>query len=203
MNDQKSVLGNFSADYQILKLKQTADWATARKHYRKLALVWHPDKFSDRPREKEHAQKQFIELTKAYKSLKKFQSVHKRLPFEHLEPEAARPDAILNGDAEGDDKPSRVDPNNLDMGTLARDADKIDERVVKRSPIKKILWSMVATVLVGVTIAFFFIQDQKASQKIIEAGRQVVKEAPPSEFMPTPAEIRRSESKGAFIRSGH
>ena len=198
MNHQTTSQDSFKVDYLTLKLKQGADWPTARSHYRKLVHIWHPDKFSEKPAELANAQKEFIALSKSYNRLKSFQSLHNRLPFENTKPEESRPDATLNTAPVTENIKSRVDPNNLDLGTLSRDENKVDDRLVKKSPLKKILWIMVATVVVVATIALFFILDKKANQQTRALGEQVLKEAPASEFNPTPAEIRRSESKGAF-----
>ena len=200
MNAQTNSQGDFKADYRTLKLKQNADWATARNHYRKLVHKWHPDKYSDRPTELENAQKQFIALSKSYNRLKEFHSRNKRLPFENSPPETPRPDATLNVDSDNPSMRSNVDPNNMDLGTLSRDKSRIDPRLDKKSSVAKILSLIVASVVVVGTIMLFFILDQKANQKNMARGRQAIKEAPQSEFTPTPSEIRRSESKGAFIR---
>jgi curved DNA-binding protein CbpA len=200
MNEQTNGPNGFEMAYKTLKLEKNADWAAARNHYRKLVHRWHPDKFSDRPTELENAQKQFIVLTKSYNKLKDFYALHKRLPFEHTQPEKDRPDAPIGANPADLPKKSNVDPNNLDMGTLSRDKSKVDARLIKKSPIAKILWSVVAIVVVVGTIMLFFILDQKASQKNLAIAREVLKEAPESEFTPTASEIRRSESKGVFLR---
>jgi hypothetical protein len=200
MDEQKSNPIGLEADYLTLKLKENANWSTARSHYRRLVNRWHPDKYIDRPLELEYAQKKFIALSKSYNRLKEFHAQHKRLPFEHTKPEKHKPDTTVNADPVTTSKKSNVDPNNMDLGTLSRDESKVDERLVKKSPLSKILWSVIAITVVVSTIVLFFILDQKANLKNMERGRQVLKDAPKSEFTPSPSEIRRSESKGAFIR---
>jgi hypothetical protein len=161
---------------------------------------WHPDKYSDRPLELENAQKNFIALAKSYNRLKEFQALHNRLPFESTKAEQLRPGATVNIHPFSASAKSNVDPNNLDLGTLSRDKSKVDERLVKKNSVTKILWLVIAGVVVVGTILLFSILDQKANEKNMAIGHQVLKEAPVSEFTPTPSEIRRSESKGAFIR---
>lgn len=200
MNEQTNSPTSFEADYRLLRLKENADWTTTRTHYRKLVHKWHPDKYSDRPLELDNAQNKFIALTKSYNNLKEFYSRHSRLPFEPTKTDNVRPDATLNVAPQSASKKSDIDPNNLDWGTLSRDESKIDARLVKKSPVAKILWSLIAVAVVLGTIVLFFILDQKASQENMARGRQALKEAPESEFTPTPSEIRRSESKGTFIR---
>lgn len=199
MNEHIDGPEDFNADYENLRLENSADWKTARLHYRKLVHVWHPDKYSDRPRERTHAQKQFIALSKSYNHLKEFQKLHGRLPFENTRPEEERPDADLYGAPEAAGTRGEVDPNNLDLETLSRDDEKIDDRVLKPSPARKIIWTMTACIVIFSTIVLFFILDQKANQQNLERGQQVLRDAPESEFTPTPSEIRRGESKGAFI----
>jgi hypothetical protein len=200
MNEQKNSPTDFEADYRTLKLKESADWSTTLNHYRRLVHTWHPDKYTDKPLELDSAQKQFIALSKSYNRLKEFHALHKRLPFQHTKPEKHRLNATVTADPVTASKKSNVDPNNLDLGALSRDKNKVDERLVKKNPLSKILWSVIAITVVVGTIMLFFILDQKANLKNMERGRQVLKDAPQSEFTPTPSEIRRSESKGAFIR---
>lgn len=200
MNEQTNSPTGFEADYRLLRLKENADWTTTRTHYRKLVHIWHPDKYADRPLELDNAQKKFIALTKSYNNLKEFHSRHSRLPFEDARTNKVRPDATLNVAPQSGSKKSNVDQNDLEWGTLSRDESKIDARLIKKSPLAKILWSFVAIAVVVGTILLFFILDRKANQEIMARGRQALKEAPQSEFTPTPSEIRRSESKGTFIR---
>jgi len=51
--------------FQILDVSSGADAAGIKKAYRKLSLVWHPDKNPDNPL----AQAKFIQITKAYQAL--------------------------------------------------------------------------------------------------------------------------------------
>jgi len=199
MNEDDNSPVGFKADYALLELSFTADWKLARNQYRKLVHIWHPDKYADRPRERDHAQKQFIELTKSFNQLKDFHKLHGRLPYENASPEAPRPDAQINVSGSAIGKKSRVNTNNLDLDPLSRDENKTDDRVKKRSPLKKILWLCTASVVIFTTIGFFLVIDQKANQRNLEHAKQVLRNAPESEFKTTAAEIRRSEAKGAFI----
>jgi len=174
-------------------------FASARAKYRKLVHIWHPDKHADRPRERDHAQKQFIALTTAFNNLKDFHKLHNRLPFEGKQPEAPRPDAVLGSNVSAMGKKSRVDTNNLNLDTLSRDTSKTDDRVKKKSPLKKILWVATASVVICTTVAFFLLIDQKAGQRNMEHAKRVLKNAPESEFKTSEREIRRSVAKGAFI----
>ncbi|KAI8894161.1 Sec63 Brl domain-containing protein [Globomyces pollinis-pini] len=52
--------------YNILGIDQSADEKLVKKSYRKLSLIWHPDKFKGTEEEKEAANQKFVDLTKAY-----------------------------------------------------------------------------------------------------------------------------------------
>ena len=54
-------------DYDTLGLPLGASKAEAKKAYRKLAVQWHPDKYTGP--DKEAAQKKFLEIQRAYQSL--------------------------------------------------------------------------------------------------------------------------------------
>ncbi|MFK8075897.1 MAG: hypothetical protein AB8B84_04885 [Granulosicoccus sp.] len=200
MNEHTDGPNDFNADYANLRLENTADWKTARLHYRKLVHIWHPDKYSDKPRERIHAQKQFIALNKSYNHLKAFYKQYGSLPFQDIVPEVPRPDAELNGSANNAGARGKVDPANLNLDKLSRDDDKIDERIIKPNPARKIIWILTACFVIFSTIVLFFILDRKANLQNLQKGQQVLREAPESEFTPTPAEIRRGQTKGAFIR---
>lgn len=198
MNDHIDGPMDFNTDYAILRLETTADWATARAHHRKLVHRWHPDKFINKPRERMRAQKQFIEVTKSYNRLKEFQKQHGRMPLANSA-EAPKADSqpqetVANAGSRG-----HVDPSNLNLGTLARDDDKIDERVLKPSPVRKIIWTMTASIVIFSTVVLFFILDQRANKQNLQKSQQVLREAPKSAFNPSESEIRRGLSKGAFI----
>jgi len=53
--------------YKILELTKTASEAEIRKSYRRLALIWHPDKHTGD--DKEHAEKRYVEIAEAYEIL--------------------------------------------------------------------------------------------------------------------------------------
>jgi len=53
--------------YKILEVTKTASEAEIRKSYRKLALIWHPDKHTGAA--KEEAEKKYVEIAQAYEVL--------------------------------------------------------------------------------------------------------------------------------------
>lgn len=55
--------------YKILEVEKTATDAEIRKAYRKLALIWHPDKNNESDEKKKIAEKKFKEIAEAYSVL--------------------------------------------------------------------------------------------------------------------------------------
>lgn len=198
MKDHINAPRDFKTDYAILHLENTADWATVRAHHRKLVQRWHPDKFLDKPRERIHAQKHFIEITKSYNRLKEFQKQHGRMPYAYTA-EPSKADPQQHGSVPNAGSCGHIDPGNLNLGTLSRDDDKIDERILKPSPVRKIIWTTTASIVIISTIILFFILDQRASKRNLQKSQQVLREVPESAFNPSQSEIRRGLSKGAFI----
>jgi hypothetical protein len=58
--------------YQILELNAGASWEEVKQAYRELALVWHPDRFSDNPKLQYKAQEKLKIINQAYEMLKAY-----------------------------------------------------------------------------------------------------------------------------------
>lgn len=188
----------FALHYKQLELDDRADWNVARANYRRLVHLWHPDKFASRPREREHAQQQFIDLTKSYNELRDFYRKNKRLPFQSVS--AARDtDEPLEQDFHIDDERT-VDSAAVDASVLSRDPSERGKTGKKAGNTGKIIWAIAGLLIMMGTVIGFLYMDRKANQAIAEIGREVVKEAPESEFMPSSEDIRRSQTRGAFVR---
>lgn len=205
MNGNPATPHNFKQDYEQLELDDRADWNQARAHYRRLVHLWHPDKYAQRPREKNHAQQQFISLTKSYDNLRTFQRQHGRLPFE---PMAKRPES-QNDSRTASQKSKQnhhynanaeADANALATGILGRENKLTTASTTDDDSGSKAIWVLLGLTLLLGTIVTFAILDKNASQRIMEEGREAIRQAPPSEFMPSAAEIRKSEARGAFIQ---
>jgi len=188
----------FALHYHKLDLHDRADWSTARSSYRKLVHIWHPDKFANRPRERAHAQQQFIELTKSYNALRDFYRKNKRLPFQSLhvasEPQEKVQDTRKPNDA------STIDDASLDSSLLSRDPSQRSIDPKKHGKRRKTWWLMVGIFTMLATIVFFLVLDQILNWTNAEKAREVIENAPQSEFMPIPSEIRKSRSRDAFIK---
>ena len=210
---------DFRPDYTILELDDRADWKTTRAQYRRLVHLWHPDRYAKRPRELEHAQQQFILLTKSYDNLKNFHRSYGRLPFEPSAGVAAKTEAKManrtrerkssryrenratSRDTVANDRRDRSEPCGIEAGIVSRDPGTIPPVIAANPQIRqRILWAFFAGAMIFATAAVFYVLDKKASREVIERGREVIRQAPLSDFMPTNAEIRRSEAKGAFVQ---
>jgi len=202
MNEENNIPHDFKSDYEQLELDDRANWAQARVNYRRLVHLWHPDKYAQRPRERKHAQQQFILLTKSYDNLKTFERNNGRLPFEPANSPPKGDETKPHASSTRTKKRPTVhqDFDNLSPGALARDHTATDTAVIKPASTGKILWAIGGVTLLLATIVTFFLLDRSANQKVIEYGREAIREAPESEFMPSAAEIRKSESRGAFIK---
>lgn len=206
MNEEKSGTRDFRPDYAMLELDDRANWSAVRDSYRHLVHVWHPDRFAQRPRELTHAQQQFISLTKSYTRLRNFYRRYGHMPFEPSGNRASTDDrethtretaSLSEADTDSHDNSGVEGP--VEPGVLGRSV-KGRALVAKPRSRTRLIWTLASGVVLVATVSIFFILDQKANQAIIERAREAVREAPPSEFMPSAAEIRRGEAKGAFIQ---
>lgn len=190
---------HFAQHYKQLELHDRANWELARANYRRLVHLWHPDRFAQRPRERVHAQQQFINLTKSYNVLRNFYRKNKRLPFETAFSSPNRDTDNLMNNAFDEQGFDNTPPPPVDAGILSRDpADR--ERKISKEGMRKLGWLMGGGAIVLGTIMLFLVIDQQANQATAQQGREVIKEAPHSEFLPSAAEIRRSQTRGAFIK---
>lgn len=210
MNEETSETRDFRPDYAVLELTESADWNSVRENYRRLVHLWHPDRYAQRPRERAHAQQQFITLTKSYTFLRNFHREHGRLPFEpagnrpthehmttlsrnrkHQQGSHGRTKTSTDG---GSTTEGAVEPGVLGRGEAARAS--------KRVPLRKsrMVWALAGCAVLLATVSIFLMLDRQANQAVIERGREALRDAPSSDFMPSAAEIRRSEAKGAFVQ---
>lgn len=188
----------FKRDYQALELDDSADWETARNKYRHLVHHWHPDRYTQRPREKAHAQQQFILLTKSYNSLRNFYRTNQRLPFEeHKESIRSRSESAFPGEEEIDQ--AQEPSSGLHKGVLNRDPKSRPKRQLFANLSSK-FWIFAALTMMIATVAASMVLDLNANKANIEKGREVLRHAPASDFMPSPAEIRKSQTRGAFVQ---
>lgn len=172
----------FERDYQMLELGREADWDEARESYRRLVNRWHPDRFASRPRERQHAQVRFIEVTKSYKNLREYHRSNGRLPLQ---------DPALRDTQQSAGTPP--EPTLRSNGHASRGASVANEAGLfaennrltspKKSKLNIGLWSMAVIALVA-TISLFVVLEKRVSEKVRQDGIDVLRETEPSEFLP-------------------
>jgi len=179
----------FERDYQMLELDRDASWHDARTSYKRLVNRWHPDRFASRPREKQHAQTRFIEITKSYDNLRGFHRDYQRLP--------------LQNPALQDKKPNNPTSNPRIKRPGQRKEQDVEEfifatssNVVKNPQFK--YW-LIAIPVVGllITLSVFVVLERRLAQQQRAAAIDVLRETQPSEFMPDQDSMRRHSSKKA------
>ena len=199
MQSQQSKTAHFAQHYRQLDLDDNADWDGLRSNYRRLVHLWHPDRFAQKPRERAHAQQNFIKLTKSYNVLRNFYREHHRLPFQAASAANTQHVASSNDDTQAD-RQSVDDTVTMDSSVFQREPSQHAKSIRRSSTFKKVAWSMTGACIMLGTIMFFLILDRNAHRAVAEQGREIVREAPASEFLPSAAEIRRSQSRGAFVK---
>jgi hypothetical protein len=192
MNQGDSSKTDFTGHYERLGLDDRATWDNAREKYRQLVLRWHPDRFEQKPRERAYAQQQFIEMSKSYKALRTFYRKNHRLPFQSLRAASETKSSQAAAD-------TGIRGDSADGGIFDRTATPAPGARQSKSRRGRIWFAVAASFMVG-TVMFFLILDRKTTQAIVEQGRDIVEQSPKSEFMPSTAEIRRSQSRGAFVK---
>lgn len=167
----------FERDYQMLELDRDASWADARHNYKRLVNRWHPDRFAARPREKQHAQGRFIEVTKSYNNLRTFHRQHSRLP--------------LQNPALRDTPQSTGTPPEPARGAAKFGAPRVEDtmgsmRNAKTGGKKRPMWFFVVPLVclaIG-TISVFIVLEKRIAAQNREAAIEVLNNAKPSEFLP-------------------
>ena len=203
MNTEDSGTKAFSQHYKQLELGNRATWDDVKINYRRLVHLWHPDRFEQRPEQRAHAQQKFIDLTKSYNVLRNFHRSNNRLPYQsaHLaNKELPKSRTTRAQKVEDSNKNDDSEPVAVDESLLQRDPQTRRNNGNHKSNNRGIWWGLTACALLSITIVFFMIQDRKASQAIAEQGREIIKQVPPSEFMPSASEIRKSQTRGAFVK---
>jgi len=187
----------FQQNYELLELDPGADWDRANKNYRRLVHTWHPDRFAQRPRERVHAQQQFIELTKAFNNLRSYYRKNHRLPFEQIKHAISDPP-----EPPTHQRVSPEDKSVFEKGILNKRKPSLLKR--KSKFIKPLLWALPvgATLFAGMTV--FFIVDRNAKLNTIEEAKRVLRKAEPSEYMRDADAISKANSRAVMInRAGN
>lgn len=199
METHESKTTHFARHYRQLELDDDADWNSARANYRRLVHLWHPDRFTERPLERANAQQEFIKLTKSHNVLRNFYRENRRLPFQ-----VARVAGTQSSESSHDDARKEQDifddTSVMDSSILKRDPTRRTQTTIQSRFFKKATWMALGVCILLGTVMFFLILDRNANRAIAEKGREIVKEAPQSDFLPSASEIRRSQTRGAFVK---
>ncbi len=184
----------FQQNYQLLELTPADNWETASKNYRRLVNVWHPDRFTDRPRERIHAQQQFIELTKAFNNLRTFYRKNHRLPYEQIK------QAIADSpEPASHQRVSPADKTVFEKGILNKRKPSLLKR--KSRFLKPLLWGLPVGATIAAGMLVFVIVDRNAKLNTIEEAKRVLRNAEPSEYMRDSTEISKANSRTLLLNS--
>jgi len=167
----------FKRDYELLELEPTSNWELTRANYRRLVNIWHPDRFTDKPRERAHAQQQFIELTKSFNNLRSFYRENKRMPFERMTQSVSDlPEPPVS---------KRVNPKDHEIVQNSILNKRKPSKVSTRASPLRANWWIIPTVLTIVAGLFVFMYiDRSTRYKQIEEAKRVLRSTEPSAYMP-------------------
>ena len=194
----------YRRDYEELGLDEAADWNGTRAAYRKLVNTWHPDRYAQRPREREHARQRFIRLTRSFDRLRAFYRENGRLPFETIVPEAPERLRVDRVERAGTERRRRaasaaaVDPA-LSRDELLGRTDAPRRAGAAPRPTARLAWLGAGLCVVAATVALFVVMDRNERRDTYESGRGVLLETEPSEFMPSASEVRSQSTRGSFV----
>lgn len=182
----------FEQEYRLLELDTGANWSIAQANYRRLVHAWHPDRYAHRPREKMHAQSQFIELTKAFNHLRSFYRQNHRLPFEQIKQAIADPP---EPETHQQIRPEDGSINELSILNKRKPSTKL----LKPSLLKILLWVIPAFATVAAGCAVFFIIDRNTKQNAIEEAKRVLRTVQPSEYMANTEELTKATNRANIV----
>ncbi len=167
----------FERDYQMLDLGRDANWQEAQENYRRLVNRWHPDRFTDRPRERQLAQSRFIDVTKSYNNLRNFHRENRRLPLQNPSFQDFSPSQSTGTPPEPTKKPGKYGSATVEEEFFAQQGEKPS----KKRPYW--LWVIPLIGLFGVVLLFLELEKRVAEQTR-ENAIEVLRSTEPSEFMP-------------------
>lgn len=184
----------FEQEYQQLELDPSADWKNAQANYRRLVHIWHPDRYAQRPREKIHAQQQFIELTKAFNNLRTFYRENNRMPFEQIK------QAISDSPIPPAHQQILPEDDAINESSILNKR-KPSTKSLKPNVFKPLLWVAPAVVTVLAGIAVFIVIDRNAKLNTIEEAKRVLRTVRPSEYLANSEEISKANNRANLVNS--
>jgi len=190
---ENKVAIQFQQNYELLELEAGDNWETANSNYRRLVHTCHPDRFTNKPRERVHAQQKFIELTKAFNNLRSFYRENNRLPFERIQHAVS--------DSPVPPAHQRVEPQDQDVlesGILNKRKPSPESSDRKR--LKHLLWLIPAALTLIGGLFVFVLFDRQAKIQGIEEAKRVLRDIEPSEFMSNSEEIKKANNRKGIVR---
>jgi len=137
------------------------NWAEARRSYRHLVQQWHPDRFSDRPREKQLAQNRFVEITSAYNNLREFHREHSQLPLQDLLPKNTYQQ---NKPQQSETPPPAVKPRKTKTTSSTDDLFEIDSGRKKSTAPSYWLWAIPLIAVMAILTLLVLLEKRLAQQ---------------------------------------
>jgi len=198
----------FREDYLTLGLDEKADWAAARKQYRRQVHRWHPDRFAQLPRERIHAEQQFIQLTKAFERVRAFYRHNAHLPFENVcnSSSETEQDSFTKGfdsrRSKGDfrdfERPQFTE-NLFSENRKAHSSRSSNQDENRPDTSKLLLYWLLPGLLVLLTLGLSIAMDQSVRKTHIEEARKHLMQRAPSEYMPSSTEVNNQNRRGTFV----
>ncbi len=186
----------FHRDYELLELDRISDWDTARANYRRLVNIWHPDRYSNRPVEREHAQKVFIELTKSFNNLRNFYREKNRLPYEFDAIESVKP-----AEPRPEQRVDQDETNVTQSGILKQR--KSSEIKATSAPSNRSSWLIPSLLTIAGGIGIFIYMDMSAKNRATEEAARILRTTKPSEFLQDSGKIgAQNQRKNMVLGNG-
>ena len=195
----------YRRDYEELGLDEAADWPTARGTYRRLVNTWHPDRYAQRPREREHARQRFIRLTRSFDRLRGFYRENGRLPLQRIvprAPESLRVDRVARARHERRRRAAPAVAVETELHgdeLLGRAAASRAEDPAGGRRRAHLLWASAGACVLAATVGLFLVIDHSERRAAYESGRDVLLETAPSPFARSASEVRRQATRGSFV----
>jgi len=186
----------YRRDYELLELDRISDWDAARANYRRLVNVWHPDRYSDRPDEQEHAQKIFIELTKSFNNLRNFYREKNRLPYQF--------EAIESVSQAEPHPEQRIETNESDVtqSGILKQRKSADAYTQNQRPKRSPLFIPALLTIAG-GIGIFIYMDMSEKNRASQEAARVLSNTEPSEFLQDSGKIgAQNQRKNMVLGNG-
>lgn len=114
-------MSGLTQHYKILDLEDGASLEDIKQAYKDLAMVWHPDRFTDNARLQQKAQDKLKQINKAYEQLRACQSIYRSRAYYPPKP----PQSPQAGQKQGAQRQPQQNPQPSDFSSVKRQYDPI------------------------------------------------------------------------------